>query len=89
MKKAKILNYTVKIYPAEEGGFWAKVPALPGCHTEAKTMDGIITNIHEAIECHIGSLLKHNEVVPIEKTKKHKKMQSYSLPISVKIPQMA
>jgi len=87
MKKTEILNYTVKIYPSEEGGFWAKVPALPGCHTEGKTLEEVVAMAHEAIECHVGSLLQHNEHVPVER-KKFKKMQSFSIPISISIPQM-
>lgn len=35
----KVLNYTVKVHPAEEGGFWAEVPALPGCFTQGETIE--------------------------------------------------
>ena len=38
------------IHPAEEGGYWAEVPALPGCFTQGETMDEIRANIREAIE---------------------------------------
>ncbi|GJD21587.1 hypothetical protein RIVM261_065430 [Rivularia sp. IAM M-261] len=38
------------IHPAEEGGFWAEVPALPGCITEGDTMEEILTNLKDAIE---------------------------------------
>jgi len=38
------------IYPAEEGGYWAEVPALPGCITEGDTMEEIINNLQDAIE---------------------------------------
>jgi len=27
------------VHQAEEGGFWAEVPALPGCVTQAETLD--------------------------------------------------
>jgi len=37
------------IHPAEEGGFWAEVPALPGCLTQAETLDELKTNLREAI----------------------------------------
>lgn len=37
------------IHKAEEGGFWAKVPALPGCLTQAETLDELKTNLREAI----------------------------------------
>ena len=44
------MKLNVIIHPAEEGGLWAKVPALPGCVTQAETMDELIANIYEAIE---------------------------------------
>jgi predicted RNase H-like HicB family nuclease len=38
------------IHQAEEGGFWAEVPALPGCFTQGETMEELQSNIKEAIE---------------------------------------
>ncbi len=38
------------IHNAEEGGFWAEVPALPGCVTQGETLDELRANIREAIE---------------------------------------
>jgi len=38
------------IHPAEEGGYWAEVPALPGCITEGDTMEEVVTNLKDAIE---------------------------------------
>ena len=38
------------VHQAEEGGFWAEVPALPGCVTQAETMDELRGNLKEAIE---------------------------------------
>lgn len=37
------------IHPAEEGGFWAEVPALPGCVTQGETEEEVRENLHEAI----------------------------------------
>ena len=37
------------VHPAEEGGFWAEVPALPGCLTQGETLDELRANLHEAI----------------------------------------
>ena len=44
------MKLKVIVHHAEEGGFWAEVPALPGCVTQAETMDDLISNIHEAVE---------------------------------------
>ncbi len=38
------------IHPAEEGGYWAEVPALPGCVTEGDTMEEVLANLKDAIE---------------------------------------
>jgi predicted RNase H-like HicB family nuclease len=38
------------IHDAEEGGFWAEVPALPGCLTQGETLAEVKANLREAIE---------------------------------------
>ena len=38
------------IHVAEEGGYWAEVPALPGCVTQAETRDELEANLREAVE---------------------------------------
>ena len=44
MKLKAIIN------ESEEGGFWAEVPALPGCFTQGETLKELEANLHEAIE---------------------------------------
>jgi predicted RNase H-like HicB family nuclease len=44
------MKIKVVVHDAEEGGFWAEVPAIPGCATQGETMDELIRNLHEAIE---------------------------------------
>ena len=44
------MTLKIIIHTAEEGGLWAEVPALPGCVTQAETMEELISNIYEAIE---------------------------------------
>ena len=38
------------IHKADEGGFWAEVPSLPGCVTQGETLPELHTNLKEAIE---------------------------------------
>jgi predicted RNase H-like HicB family nuclease len=38
------------IHPAEEGGYWAEVPALPGCITEGDTLSEVTHNLQDAVE---------------------------------------
>jgi predicted RNase H-like HicB family nuclease len=44
------MKIKVVVHEAEEGGFWAEVPAIPGCATQGETMDELLANLREAIE---------------------------------------
>ncbi len=44
------MKLKVVIHEAEEGGFWAEVPAIPGCATEGDSFEELLTNLYEAIE---------------------------------------
>lgn len=44
------MKIKVVVHDAEEGGFWAEVPAIPGCATQGETMDELLRNVLEAIE---------------------------------------
>jgi predicted RNase H-like HicB family nuclease len=44
------MKLSVIIHHADEGGFGAEIPALPGCVTQAETMEQLIPNIREAVE---------------------------------------
>ena len=44
------MKLRVLIHPAEEGGYWAEIPALPGCISEGDTFEEALDNIHEAAE---------------------------------------
>jgi predicted RNase H-like HicB family nuclease len=44
------MKLKVVIHKAEEGGYWAEVPALRGCFSRAETMDEMLFNIKEAAE---------------------------------------
>jgi predicted RNase H-like HicB family nuclease len=41
-------SYAVIIHEEPEGGFWAEVPALPGCYSQAETVEELLENIREA-----------------------------------------
>jgi len=51
-------DYTVVIEKDEDGYFVASVPAIPGCHTQAKTLDKLMERIREAIELCLESDVK-------------------------------
>ena len=58
-------TYTVKIVPAEEGGYWAYVPALPGCFTQGKTLQEVVHMAQEAIEGFVEMLVELGKPVPV------------------------
>jgi len=38
------------IHKAEEDGYWAEVPSIPGCATQGDTIEELIQNLYEAVE---------------------------------------
>ncbi len=46
------------IHEAKEGGYWAEVPALPGCISEGDNLEELKSNLKEAIT---GWLEVYNE----------------------------
>lgn len=44
------MNIKAIVHEAEEGGYWAEVPALPGCVTQGETWEEVMENLREAIE---------------------------------------
>ncbi|HEY3771078.1 MAG TPA: type II toxin-antitoxin system HicB family antitoxin [Candidatus Angelobacter sp.] len=43
------MKVKVVVHEAEEGGYWAEVPAIPGCATEGENLCELITNVRQAI----------------------------------------
>ena len=44
------MKLKVVIHEAEEGGFWAEVPAILGCATQGETFEELLQNLYEAVE---------------------------------------
>jgi len=44
------MKIKIVVHEAEEGGYWAKVPAIPGCATQGDSIDELVQNLQEAIE---------------------------------------
>ena len=43
------MEISIIVHKAEEGGYWAEVPALPGCATQAESFQELMHNLAEAI----------------------------------------
>ena len=44
------MKIKVIVHEAEEGGYWAEAPAVPGCASQGETLDELLANMREAIE---------------------------------------
>lgn len=45
-----VMKLKVIVHEAEEGGYWAEVPAVPGCATQGETFEELLQNLYEAVE---------------------------------------
>ena len=44
------MKIKVIVHTADEGGYWAEVPSIPGCATEGDTFEELLANLYEAVE---------------------------------------
>ena len=44
------MKLKVVVHEAEEGGYWAEVPSIPGCVTQGERFEELLKNIYEAVE---------------------------------------
>ena len=44
------MKLKVVVHEAEEGGYWAEVPAIPGCATQGESFEELLANLYEAVE---------------------------------------
>ena len=63
MRQSPIKYFDV-VFQEDEEGYIATVPALPGCHTQGKTIQQTSRRIKEAIEVYLESLQAHREHLP-------------------------
>jgi predicted RNase H-like HicB family nuclease len=61
------MKLKVVVHTAEEGGYWAEVPAVPGCVTQGDTWDELLSNIYEAIEACLSVDTEELDISPDDK----------------------
>jgi predicted RNase H-like HicB family nuclease len=59
---------TVHIEPAEEGGFIAYFPVLPGCHTQGDTFEEVIAMAKDVLVGYLETLREHGDPIPQERS---------------------
>ena len=61
------MKLTVIVHEAIEGGYWAEVPALPGCITEGDSMEEVMANLKDAIEGWLDVANSRNVIEPTDR----------------------
>ena len=51
-----MMHYKIAVHADPDGGFWAEVPALPGCFSQGATLAELKANIHEAIGLYLETM---------------------------------
>ena len=51
-------NLDIVVHETDEGGYWAEIPAMPGCITEGDTLEETKANIREAAEVWLATKLE-------------------------------
>ena len=70
------MKLMVVVHEAEEGGYWAEVPSIPGCATQGESFEELLDNIYEAVEGCLSVEITHHSVTAAKKSK------TFSLPYS-------
>ena len=55
------MKLKVVIHEEEGGGYWAEVPAIPGCATQGDTFEDLLQNVYEAVEACLSVEMDHLE----------------------------
>lgn len=61
------MKLKVVVHTAEEGGYWAEVPAIPSCFTQGDTWEELLQNIYEAIEACLSVDVESVQIKPEDK----------------------
>ena len=77
------VTYTLHIDPAEEGGYIAYFPALPGCQTQGETLDEVIAMAKDAVAGYLELLQEEGRPFPVEKHAP--KQVGFELPLSMSL----
>jgi len=65
------MRYPIVIHKDLDSNYGVTVPDIPGCFSAGDTMDDALSQVVEAIECHIEGLLLDEEPLPMPKSIEH------------------
>ena len=58
------MQYPIVIYPCEEGGYVAEVPALKGCLAQGETLDEVLGELKVVAELWLETAEKYGQQLP-------------------------
>lgn len=58
------VKYTMVVHAAEEGGFWAEFPELPGCLTQGASLEEVRAHAQEAVSLYVEELKAQGKETP-------------------------
>lgn len=61
------MNLKVIVHEAEEGGYWAEVPSLPGCVTQGENLEQLMKNVYEAVDGFLSVDMRNFSLGPTDK----------------------
>jgi predicted RNase H-like HicB family nuclease len=56
------MKLKVVVHKAEEGGYWAEVPAVPGCATQGDSFEELLKNLYDAVEACLSVDMKDVQI---------------------------
>ena len=62
----RFMDYVMVIHQAEEGGYWAEFPALPGCFTQGETVEEVLEDAPDAVGSHLDALRDDGQQIPAD-----------------------
>jgi len=76
------LPYRIVFHPAEEGGYVVEMPELPGCISQAETVEEALEMVKEAQKCWLESAIEDGIEIP----EPSKGVEDYSGKLNIRMP---
>ena len=61
------MKLKVIVHRAEEGGYWAEVPAISGCVTQGETFEELLENLYEAVEACLSVDMTEHQITSMDR----------------------
>jgi len=73
------MRYPVVIHKDKSSDYGVTVPDLPGCFSAGETMEDAMTNVVEAIECHLEGLLFDGDAIhEVQSVETHQRNNAFA-----------